>query len=276
MASRLAFLGPPGTFSEEAAILYDSQAQRLPFSSVAAVAAAVDSGLADEGIIAIENSLEGTVTDSVDVLVHESRLSIRSELVLPIRHYLLAAPGLEAEGVKVIFSHPQPLAQCRHYLERCFPRAQLEAALSTTAAVEEVMGRQDAAAIGSRRAAEIYGAKVLAQDIQDNRLNQTRFVVIGAGDSEPTGRDKTSLAFTVAHDRPGTLVGVLQEFSERQINLTKIESRPSKQELGIYIFLVDLEGHRRDPAVAEALAAVKAKAFFFKVLGSYPRYEPPA
>ncbi len=276
MARRLAFLGPPGTFSEEAALLYDSHAQMAPFNSVAAVAAAVESGLADEGIIAIENSLEGTVTDSVDVLVHESGLSIRGELVLPIRHCLLAPPGLEAAGVKVIFSHPQALAQCRRFLERCFPRAQVEAALSTAAAVEQMMEHQDAAAIATRRAAEIYGAQVLAQDIQDNRLNQTRFVVIGPTDGAPTGRDKTSIAFTVAHDRPGTLVGVLQEFSQRQINLTKIESRPAKQELGIYIFLVDLEGHRADPAVAEALAAVKAKAFFFKIMGSYPRYEPRA
>ena len=276
MTRRLAFLGPPGTFSEEAAILYDAQAQMLPFNSVAAVAAAVDSGLADEGVIAIENSLEGTVTDSVDVLVHESRLAIRGELVLPIRHCLLTRPGLESAGVRVIFSHPQALAQCRRFLERCFPRTQVEAALSTAAAVEEIMGRQDAAAVATRRAAEIYGAQVLAQDIQDNRLNQTRFAVVGAADSAPTGSDKTSMAFTVAHDRPGTLVGVLQEFSGRQINLTKIESRPSKQELGVYIFLVDLEGHRSDAAVAEALAAVKAKAFFFKVLGSYPRYQPPA
>jgi prephenate dehydratase len=248
----------------------------IPCNSVAAVAGAVESGRADEGVIAIENSLEGTVTDSVDVLVHDSELSIRGELVLPIRHCLLARPGLQAKGVRVIFSHPQALAQCRHFLERRYPRAQVEAALSTTAAVEQVMGRQDAAAIGTHRAAEIYNAHILAQDIQDSRLNQTRFVVVGPTDSAPTGNDKTSIAFTVAHDRPGTLAGVLQEFSQRQINLTKIESRPSKQELGIYIFLVDLKGHRTEPTVAEALEAVKAKAFFFKVLGSYPRYEPPA
>jgi prephenate dehydratase len=159
-------------------------------------------------------------------------------------------------------------------LERCFPKAQLEAALSTTAAVEQMLSQEGAAAIGTQRAAEIYGAQVLARGIQDNPSNKTRFVVMTPHDCPPTGRDKTSIAFTVAHDRPGTLVNVLHEFSDRQINLTKIESRPSKEELGVYIFLVDMDGHRADPAVAEALERVREQAFFFKVFGSYPRYMP--
>jgi len=270
MTNRLGFLGPPGTFSEEAALRYDPQAQMLPFASVAAVAAAVVSGMADEGIVAIENSLEGSVNDTLDALLQESRLSIRRELVLPIEHCLLTRPGLGADAVKVIFSHPQALGQCRRFVERCFPKAQLEAALSTAAAVEEVMAREDAAAIATRRAAEIYGAATLASGVQDNQANKTRFVVLAGADAEPSGRDKTSIAFTVAHDRPGTLVGVLREFSERQINLTRIESRPTKEELGVYIFLVDLEGHRTEPVLAEALEKVREKSFFFKVFGSYP------
>jgi prephenate dehydratase len=276
MSRRLAYLGPPGTFSEEAALLHDAQAQLLPFSSVAAVAAAVDSGMADEGVAAIENSLEGSVNETLDVLIHESGLSICRELVLPIEHCLLAAPGTSSPDVRVIYSHPQALGQCRRFLERCFPKAQLEAALSTTAAVEQMLSQEGAAAIGTWRAAEIYGAQVLARGIQDNPSNKTRFVVLTPHDCPPTGRDKTSIAFTVAHDRPGTLVNVLHEFSDRQINLTKIESRPSKEELGVYIFLVDMDGHRADPAVAEALERVREQAFFFKVLGSYPRYEPAA
>lgn len=274
MSKRLAYLGPPGTFSEEAALLHDPEAQLLPFSSIAAVAAAVDSGMADEGVAAIENSLEGSVNETLDILIHESGLSICRELVLPIEHCLLAAPEASSPDVRVIYSHPQALGQCRRFLERCFPKAQLEAALSTTAAVEQMLSQQGAAAIGTKRAADIYGAQVLARGIQDNPSNKTRFVILTPHDCPPTGRDKTSIAFTVAHDRPGTLVNVLHEFSDRQINLTKIESRPSREELGVYIFLVDMEGHRADPAVAEALESVRAQAFFFKVLGSYPRYVP--
>lgn len=273
MVNRLAYLGPPGTFTEQAALLHDPHAERLPFATVAAVASAVDSGMADEGIVAIENSLEGSVTDTLDILIHESRLAIRRELVLPIEHCLLARPGATAADIDTIFSHPQALGQCRRFLERCFPKARLEASLSTTAAVEQMMQHERSAAIATLRASELYGIEVLARGIQDNRNNETRFVVLGAEDSPPTGHDKTSIAFSVAHDRPGSLVDVLREFSERGINLMKIESRPTKQELGKYVFLVDLEGHRTDPVVAEALEGVRSQSYFFKIFGSYPRFE---
>lgn len=273
MVNRLAYLGPPGTFTEQAALLHDPQAEALPFATVAAVASAVDSGMADEGVVAIENSLEGSVTDTLDVLIHESRLAIRRELVLPIEHCLLAKPGTAAPDIEIIFSHPQALGQCRRFLERCFPKARLEASLSTTAAVEQMMQHEKSAAIATLRASELYGINVLARGIQDNRNNETRFVVLGAEDSPPTGRDKTSIALSVAHDRPGSLVDVLREFSERNINLMKIESRPTKQELGKYVFLIDLEGHRTDPVVSQALEAVRAQSYFFKIFGSYPRFE---
>jgi prephenate dehydratase len=269
--TRLAYLGPPGTFSEEAALRYRRDAELLPCSSEAAVATAVESGSADEGVLAIENSIEGSVTRTLDVLVHESRLAIRHELVLPVELCLIARPGTKPADVRVIYSHPQPLNQCRRYIERRFPEARQEASLSTAAAVEQVLTIEGGAAIGPARAAELHGAEVLERGVQDSPHNKTRFVAVGAEDSPPTGRDKTSIAFTVAHDRPGTLVDVLHEFSDRAINLTKIESRPSREELGIYIFLVDLDGHRSDGAVAEALAAVQAKSQFFRVLGSYPR-----
>jgi len=269
---RIAYLGPPGTFTEEAALLYDPSAQLLPFASVAAVAAAVDSGMAEEGVVAIENSIEGSVTDTLDILIHESRLSIRRELVLPIEHYLLVRPGMQAADVKVLLSHPQALGQCRRFVERCFAKAEVVAALSTTAAVEEMLARENAAAIATRRAAAIYGAEILARNIQDRSDNLTRFVVLAETDHEPTGDDKTSLAFSFAEDRPGLLVAVMQEFSTRNINLTKVESRPTKERLGEYIFLVDLAGHRSDPVVAEALARVEAQASFFRIFGSYPRY----
>ena len=277
MAKRIAYLGPPGTFSEEAALKYDEKAQLLPFSSIPAVAAAVDTGIAEEGVVAIENSLEGSVTDTLDLLIHESKLLIRHELVLPIEHHLLVKPGTETPEVKVIFSHPQALAQCRHFLERCFPQAQMVAALSTAAAVEQMMSSSiPAAAIGTQRAAKLYGAQILARNIQDRSPNVTRFVVLAPKDHPPTGRDKTSLCFSFAEDRPGLLYEVLKEFAERDINLTKVESRPSKEILGKYIFLVDLEGHRRDPLISQVLTKVKAKTSLFKVFGSYPRYEEKA
>ena len=269
--ARLAYLGPVGTFSEEAALRYEPSAELLPFSTEAAVVAAVESGEADVGVLAIENSIEGSVTRTLDALIHDSQLSIRHELILPIEHCLIVRPGMTAADIHVVRSHPQALNQCRKFLERCFPQARQEASLSNAAAVEEILAMEDAAAIGPARAAELRGAQILSRGIQDDAHNKTRFVVLGRTDGEPSGDDKTSIAFTVAHDRPGTLVDVLHEFADREINLTNIESRPSREELGIYIFLVDLEGHRSEPNVAEALAAVQAKTFFFRVLGSYPR-----
>jgi prephenate dehydratase len=274
MAKRIAYLGPPGTFSEEAALKYDEKAQLLPFSSIPAVAAAVDTGIAEEGVVAIENSLEGSVTDTLDLLIHESKLLIRQELVLPVEHHLLVKPGTEALELKVIFSHPQALAQCRRFLERCFPKADLMAALSTAAAVEQMMSSPTpAAAIGTHRAAQLYGAQILARNVQEHSHNATRFVVLARNDHPPTGRDKTSLCFSFGEDRPGLLYGVLKEFAECNINLAKVESRPSKESLGKYIFLVDLEGHRQDLSIAQVLKKVQAKTSLFKVFGSYPRYE---
>lgn len=270
---RLAFFGPAGTFTEQAALLHDPDSRLLPFASISAVATAVGSGMADEGVVPIENSLEGSVPETLDILIHESSLAIRRELVLPIEHCLLAAPGTEPDAVRVIYSHPQALGQCRRFIERCFPKAQVEAALSTSAAVEQAAGAANAAAVGTRRAADLYGAAILAEGIQDSLSNVTRFVVLGESDAPPTGADRTSIAFTVRRDIAGALVACLVEFSNRSINLSKIESRPSKEMLGKYIFLVDLEGHRSDPGVAEALAGVREKADFFKVFGSYPRFE---
>ena len=277
MTKKIAYLGPPGTFSEDAALKYDQKAQLLPFSNIPAVAAAVDTGLADEGVVAIENSLEGSVTDTLDLLIHESKLLIRRELVLAIEHHLLVKPGAEAPEVRVIFSHPQALAQCRRFLERCFPQAEMVAALSTTAAVEQMMSSSiPAAAIGTHRAAQLYGAQMLAKNIQDHSPNLTRFVVLAAKDHPPTGRDRTSLCFSFDEDRPGLLYGILKEFADSNINLAKIESRPSKESLGKYIFLVDLEGHREDPAIRDLLGKVQAKVSLFKVFGSYPRYNEGA
>ena len=269
---RVAYLGPPGTFGEQAALSHAPDGELLPFPSHSGVAAAVQSGMADEGLLAVENSVEGSVAESLDILIHDRQLHVRRELVIAIEQCLIVPPGRQATDVKVIFSHPNALGQCRGFLERCFPKAQIEPALSTSGAVEEVLARPDAAAIASARAAELFGGIVLARGIQDRRNNVTRFLVVGPADAEPTGDDKTSLAFTTYHDRPGTLVAVLQEFAVRGINLTRIESRPSRDQLGVYVFLVDLQGHRRDAKVAEALAALREKTQTLHLIGSYPRF----
>lgn len=278
--TRVAYFGPPGTNSEEAAIAYDARTRGggtlIPFPTITGVGVAVESGSADEGVMPIENSLEGAVTETLDLLIHTPKpLFIRDEIVLLIDHYLLSRPDVQAEDVRVITSIPQALSQCRGFIERTFPEARIEAALSTAAAVEEVMSRGDAAAIGSKRAGELYGASVLAAGIQDRSPNHTRFVIVAASDHEPTGDDKTSVAFAFeSEDKPGQLVAALLEFAKRGINLSKIESRPSKERLGTYIFLVDIAGHRSEADVSEALGTVEEQCSFFRVLGSYPRFRP--
>jgi prephenate dehydratase len=269
----LAYLGPPGTFGEEAAVRYGPDAERLPCPSHAAVAAAVEAGQADEGIVAIENSLNGSVAETLDILVHETRLQIKAELVLPIEHYLLAKHGTRAADVRVIFSHPQPLGQCRKYLETNFPNAQLEAALSTASAVELAVARgEGAAAIGTARAGEIYGAVVLARGIQDADNNVTRFLVLGHEGPPPSGRDRTSIAFTFARDLPGSLASVVDVFAAAGVNLFKIESRPTREVFGEYVFLIDFAGHRDDPVGKAALDKIRPLCSEFKVFGSYPRW----
>src|SRR6185503_2158395 len=178
------------------------------------------------------------------------------------------------EDIEVVMSHPAALAQCRIFLEQRLPGVTLEAALSTAAAVASAVARPGAAGIGGRRAAEVAQGEIIAEGIQDVAHNKTRFLVLGRGDAPRQGDDKTSIAFTVAHDKPGTLLGVLSELATRGINMTRIESRPSREELGIYVFLIDFQGHHDDPVVAETLAAVRERAHYFRLLGSYPRSNP--
>ncbi len=276
MSARLAFLGPRGTYTEEAALAYNPSAELVPCATISSVAAAVAAASADSGIVPIENSLEGSVNETLDILVQGDQLHIRDELILRIDHHLLARPGLRMEDLRVIYSHPQALGQCRRYIEAKFPSAQIVAALSTAAAVADVMMRGDAAAIGNQRAAALYGAATLDSRIQDSENNYTRFVVLSPQDHVPTGQDKTSLAFTFAvADRPGLLVSVLNGFAERGINLSKIESRPGGQRLGVYVFLVDIDGHRQDALLADVLQQVGALCSFFRILGSYPRCPLP-
>ena len=275
---RLAYLGPEGTYSEQAALERGGQAVLVPFPSIPAAVSAAEEGATDEAVVPIENSLEGAVTHTTDLLIHHTRLRIRSEIVLPIHHCLLIQPGVEHDDVRVVYSHPQALAQCRGYLERNLPHAEPVASLSTAGAVRDMRGSDRvAAAISSARAAEIFGATVADRDIEDVRSNRTRFVVLAPEDAPRTGRDKTSICFDFSEDAAGTLHGALGELASRDINMIKIESRPVRRSLGRYIFLIDMEGHREDRIVREALEGIRARATMFKVLGSYPRaLSPPA
>ncbi len=275
MPDRIGYLGPPGTYTEQAALLYAPNAELTPYATISAVGSAVVADELDSGVVPIENSLEGSVTFTLDLLIAQSGLSIRNEVVIPIDHYLVAPPGVSADSVEVIYSHPQALAQCRSYLGEHFPTVAREASLSTVAAVIDMQSsRVPAAAICPQRATEIYDVRILDQSIQDNSTNQTRFVALAHDDHPPTGHDRTSISFAFAVDRPGSLYHAIGEFAERNINLVKIESRPTKRELGRYVFLIDCEGHREEPDVANALRSLSAYADTFKILGSYPCWEP--
>ena len=276
MAKRLSYLGPAGTYSEEAAVLYDPEADLVPFPTIPAVCRAVSDGTVDEGIVPIENSIEGSVVYTLDFLISETDLSIFDEVVLPIQHCLMIKPGSDPTRIRTIYSHPQSLGQCRHFIEDNFPGVEPIASLSNSAAVNDMLQSESpAAAIAPQRAAELYGAEIIGKGIQDVTNNVTRFVLLGWQDHAPTGTDKTSFCFSFAEDAPGSLYNALGIFATRNINLVKIESRPTKESLGRYNFLVDCEGHRENPTVKEALDDLERQVSGLKVFGSYPRWNAP-
>ena len=270
----LAYLGPMGTFSEMAATAAgDATTSYLPLTSMPAVITAVETRAAAAGILPIENSLEGGVSATLDALIHETNLRICREIVLPIRHMLACRPGLTLPEIELLYSHQQPLAQSRRFVQRVLPGIPTVASLSTAAALQDALtNSRPAAALTTLHAAERAEATILAHDVQDNNNNRTRFVVLRHTDAAPTGDDKTSLMFTVHVNRSGALVEALNIFAHANINLTKIESRPAKAELGEYVFLVDVEGHRTDARIAVALHELGQTAALVKVFGSYPAW----
>ena len=276
-SKRLGYLGPAGTNTELACLVYDSAATRVPYPSIPEVGGAVESGSVDEGVVPIENSVGGSVSITLDLLIHGSGLAIRNELVSPITHSLLVREGTRLSDIRVIYSHPQALEQCRVYVAGNLPKAEPVASLSTSAAVEEMLiADVPSAAIATERAGELYGAQILQRGIEDFSNNMTRFVVLAATDHPLTDDDKTSICFSFDDDAPGILYSVIGEFATRGINLAKIESRPTREALGRYIFLVDLEGHRDDDVVGAALREIERQTSTLKVFGSYPRYVMPA
>ncbi len=256
---RVAYQGVPGAYSEAAVIQrWGASAEPVPRPYLEDVFSAVEAGEADAGLVPVENTLEGSITRTYDLL-NECSLTVLGETVFRVVHCLIANQGVEPGDVRRVYSHPQALGQTRGYLSAHGYEAVNY--YDTAGAVKMIRDERlrDAAAIASRRAAEIYGANILAEGVEDKSENYTRFLHVGRGITEPTGRDKTSLAFTVDH-RPG-----------RDLNLTKIESRPYPGRPWEYVFFIDFEGHAGDADGAEALRELAGYAGSLKVLGSYPR-----
>jgi prephenate dehydratase len=271
----VAYFGPTGTFTEEALLTQaDYAAAALyPLATITDVFESVERGAVDLGFVPIENGIEGTVPVTVDGLIFDFDLFIQREVVLDIHLHLMAAPGVALADVRRVISFPHALAQCRKYLAAHLPKAEAVPASSTAEAAKQLGEHRapDAAAIAPRLAAAVYGLEVIAEDVEDHPENQTRFVSVARGHiAAPTGHDRTSIVCFQRADRPGSLHGILGQFAARNINLTKLESRPTKQGLGDYCFLIDLEGHLSDELVADCLRDLHAGLAGVKLLGSYP------
>jgi chorismate mutase/prephenate dehydratase len=266
---RVAFLGPKATFSHLATMQqFGLSAELVPQKSIPAVFEEVEKDRALYGVVPVENSTEGVVSHTLDMFM-ESELKIRSEVLLEVSHYLLSKTG-RMEDIKKVYSHPQPLAQCRNWLEENLPHIPVVDVASTTMAAQIVSEDYSAAAIASEYAASVYDLKVVKERIEDQVNNFTRFLIIGKKLADGSGDDKTSLMFAVK-DEPGILYRMLEPFASRGVNLCKIESRPMKKKAWEYIFFLDLLGHVSDPNVEAAVQELKGYCQFVKLLGSYPR-----
>jgi chorismate mutase / prephenate dehydratase len=267
---KVAFQGERGAYSESAVFqFFGAKTEVKPCQDFKDVFDSVCTKETQHGVVPVENSLEGSVNQNYDLFLRYD-LKVCGEVVVKVEHCLIANPGTALEDIKTVYSHPQALAQCRSFLED-FGR-ELIPTYDTAGSVKmiEEKGLTKAAAIASERAANIYGMQILAKDIADNPENYTRFFVLSTEDSAPTGKDKTSIIFSAKHE-PGSLYHALGEFAKRNINLAKIESRPTKKTAWEYNFYLDFEGHRTELKSAEALKALEKYAIFVKVLGSYPK-----
>ncbi|MFA5878622.1 MAG: prephenate dehydratase [Candidatus Margulisiibacteriota bacterium] len=289
---KIGYLGPQGTFSEQAAQKYVKSRQKeidlVPLNSFFDLFQALTTKECDKIIVPIENSIEGSITVNLDFLAQLENFSVEEEIFLKITHYLLAKSSTSLEQITDIFSHPQPLAQCQKYLKTNFPRVKTYQIESTAFAAEMVANPKIAiisklnedhfpdkkfvyAAIGSKELAELYKLKILAKNIGDYPNNTTQFFIVGTEKTLPSGRDKTSIIFSTLKDKPGGLYEILGEFAKENINLTRITSRPMKAVLGEYLFFIDFEGHAENAIIKNVLTQVKAKASYFKLLGSYKK-----
>jgi prephenate dehydratase len=271
VTQKVAFQGEPGAYGEMATLSQFPNAELLPAKSFQIVFQSLESGAVDFAVIPIENSIEGSVNETYDLLLN-TKMVVCGEVYQRIRHNLIINPGADNSKIKSAYSHPQALAQCRVNLQK----RNLEPipTYDTAGAVKMIKEKKlnDAAAIASKRAADLYGMEIWEENIEDKTNNYTRFLVISQVQSEPTGNDGTSLIFSVKHV-PGALYGILEEFASRGINLTKIESRPTKEVPWEYYFYVDFDGHRSDKQIRDLIRVLKKKTMFIKILGSYKRGE---
>ncbi|HEY9611348.1 prephenate dehydratase [Allocoleopsis sp.] len=274
MSISIAYLGPPGTYTEAATLAYardlpsetGSQPLLCPCPSIAQTIRSVAQEQAHLAVIPVENSIEGSVAVTLDTLWQLDTLQIQQAIVLPIRHALLSQ-ALSLEPIKTVYSHPHALAQCQKWLENCLPNAQLVPTRSTTEALQYLDQDHTAAVITSQRAAQLYNLPVLASAINDYPDNSTRFWVLGKQPS--TGGSHTSLAFSLPANKPGALVTPLQVFAARGINMSRIESRPTKRSLGEYLFFIDLEANAQEAFVQAALSELASHTEILKIFGSY-------
>lgn len=267
---RIAYLGPQATFTHLASIKkFGSSVKQAPVNSITEVFAEVEKGRADYGVVPIENSIEGAVSHTLDMFV-ESELKICSEISLEISHHLLMSQAVKrGPKIKKIYSNPQVFGQCRIWIEANLPNAELVEVSSTAKAAEIAKKDRTSACIASSLAAKHYSLRVIAKSIEDYGHNVTRFLVIGRTEPSPTKEDKTSILFSIK-DKLGALHDMLVPFKKNKINLTKIESRPSKRRAWDYYFFVDLQGHHEDTSIKKALKELEKHTTFIKILGSYP------
>ena len=263
----ISFLGPKGTFTHEAASIIGDDL--IPYCTIPAVLESVVNDDSLYGVVPIENSIEGPVGITLDSLANKFDLKIYKEIIIPINQNLIVNPGTKMEDIEDVYSHAQAIAQCQEFISQ--NKIQPHYAISTANAAKSIIGDKTKAAIGNSMAAELYDLEILKRDIQDTDNNETRFVVVSKEDHEPTGRDKTSIIFSIYEDKPGALYDVLGIFRKNDINLTKIESRPSKKGLGKYLFFIDYIGHRKDAIFEDIINEIDEKTYFLKILGSYPQ-----
>ncbi len=268
---KVGYLGPKGSFSEIAAnTLYKDGLVAYP--SLNSCFKALTNSKIDSAVVPIENTINGTITTTLDALF-EHDVKINNETLLKIDHSILGVKNISLGNIDTILSHPSALVQCERYISKNMPNAKLIGVSSTSEAAKMVQDKNDPKyiAIGNEKISKLFDLLVLDKNIQDNKENYTRFISISNQDSPQTGDDKTSIIFYFEKNRPGTLYNALGIFSQKNINLTKIESRPTKKELGDYIFFLEFEGHRLDDDVSRALDEIKKIVAFVKVLGSYPK-----
>lgn len=268
---RIAFLGPNGTFTQTAALKhFGHSVQTVPLNTIDEVFREVEAGAVNYGVVPIENTTEGIVTHTADSFL-TSAARIIGEVELRIHHHLLVSEGTRVEAVSRIYAHQQTLAQCRKWLDAHFPKAERVAVSSNAEAARRIKGEWHSAAIAGETAAELYGLVKRHECIEDNPNNTTRFLIIGRESVAPSGDDKTSIVVSMKRNEAGALHHILAPFAARGINLTRIESRPSKDDLWTYVFFIDFEGHQDDPRVQEVMAELAPRMRDVKVLGSYPR-----